>query len=382
MYPQSPPEEQQDPLLAWARAHWWALLTVVAMIGALIAASTLSVPYYAISPGGALPVAPLVHVADGPTFPPKGGVFLCTVSLGPTTLLEALQGWLDPTTDVVKRSVIVPPNVSPGKLREVNLQAMDTSKEQAIGVAFEQLGYDAITGQGAEVVAIRPHAPADGALVAGDTITAIDTKPIELHSEAVEALSSRKPGDTVHLTVTPKGGGAPKELDVVLAAKPGLPREPMLGVVLRTAKPAFHFPYKVDIDSEQIGGPSAGLAFTLEVLDVLTKGELTGGRLVAATGTMEIDGSVGVIGGVAQKTAAVKKAGVRLFLVPMDEVAQARRHAGKHLRIEGVRNIHDALRILAGIGGNGRSGSGRRSLGAAGAGAAGASRRLTALRRR
>ena len=353
MSTESSPEEEGDAPQRWARAHWWAILTLVAVVGSLIAASTISVPYYAISPGGALPVVPLVHVTDGPNFPPKGSLYLVTVSLGSTTLFEALQGWLDPTTDVVKRDVIVPPHVSPGKLREVNLQAMDTSKEQAIGVAFEQLGYDAITGQGAQIAAVLPRSPADGVLVPGDVITEIDTTRIELHSEAVHALTSRKPGDRVHLTVEPKGGGASKGLDVVLAAKPGRPRQPMLGVVLRTAKPAFNFPYKVEIDSEQIGGPSAGLAFTLEVLDVLTKGELTGGRRVAATGTMEIDGSVGVIGGVAQKTAAVKDAGVRLFLVPMDEVAQARRHAGKGLRVEGVRNIQDALRILADIGGNG-----------------------------
>lgn len=351
---ESVPGEGEPPVAPAAfRVPWLPIVIVLAVVGSFIGANNIQVPYYAIAPGDALAVRPLVRVVDGPSFTPKGSMFLCTVSLGPTTIFEALQGWLDPNVDVVPERVIVPPNADADEVRTINLQAMDTSKEQAIGVAFEELGYDAITGGGAEIVQVQKGSPGAGLLVAGDVITAIDGTPVELDAEAVTTLRTHEPGDVAHLTITPKGGGAPKDVPVTLGTNPDGSGRPFVGVNLRTAAPRFNFPYKVDIASDRIGGPSAGLAFTLQVLDQLTKGELTGGRQVAATGTIELDGSVGEVGGVAQKTAAVRAAGVHLFLVPTSEVADARRHAGKGLRVEGVRNIHDALRILAGLGGNG-----------------------------
>jgi PDZ domain-containing protein len=310
-------------------------------------------PYYSISPGSALDVGKLIKVEQGaPDFPPTGSVFMCTVSLQRTTVLQALRGWLDPTVDVVKEQVIKPKDVSSQQLRTYNLQVMDTSKEQALGVAFEHLGYDAIKGKGAQVVEIVKRSPADGPLDPGDTITAVDGTKVELHGEAVDLLGKHHPGDTVTLDVT-STKGVERQETVKLAANPNDADKPLLGVTLRTKDLRFDFPYDVNIESEQIGGPSAGLAFTLEVLDVLTEGELTGGHKVAATGTMELDGSVGEVGGVAQKAVAVEDAGAELFLVPRAELADARKHASKKLRIEPVDDLDDALRILSRFGGNG-----------------------------
>jgi len=132
-----------------------------------------------------------------------------------------------------------------------------------------------------------------------------------------------------------------------------VPGRGYLGVLLSTKDLSFDFPFDVELRSEQIGGPSAGLAFTLEVLDVLTPGELTGGKKVAATGTIELDGSVGEVGGVAQKTIAVRNAGASLFLVPRAEYAEAKRFAGKKLDVQVVDTLQDALRVLSTVGGNG-----------------------------
>lgn len=330
----------------------WPFVAVLAALAFIVGASTLTIPYYAIAPGSALAVAPLVKVVDGPNHPPKGEVYLCTVSLRRTTLLEALEGWLDPTVDVVREKVLKPPDVSPEEYRRQNLQAMDTSKEQALGVAFEQLGYDAITGDGAQIVQILKESPADGLLEVGEVIVAVDGDDVELHSEAVKVLGEHEPGDLVTLDVVAEDREE-REVEVRLGSHPDDDERPFLGVILRTREQRFDFPYEVEIASDRIGGPSAGLAFTLEVLDVLTEGELTGGRKVAATGTMELDGSVGQVGGVAQKTVAVKDAGVELFLVPEAELDDARRHAGKGLRVEGVGSLEDALRILSSFGGNG-----------------------------
>ena len=111
----------------------------------------------------------------------------------------------------------------------------------------------------------------------------------------------------------------------------------------------------MELDSEDIGGPSAGLAFTLQVLDTLTPGELTGGHRVAATGTIDLGGRVGLVGGVRQKTLSVKDAGIDLFLVPSGELEEARAVAGDDMRVEPVDTLDDALAVLATVGGNGAS---------------------------
>lgn len=325
---------------------------MLATLAFIVGASTFTIPYYAIAPGSALAVAPLVKVVDGPNHPPEGEIYLTTVSLRRTTLLQALEGWLDPTVDVVRERVLKPPDVSAEEYRRLNLQAMDTSKEQALGVAFEQLGYDAITGDGAQVVQIVEDSPADGVIQLGEAIVGVDGDEVELHSEAVTALGEHRPGDRVTLEVEGEDGKR-RDVEVRLGTHPTDAARPFLGVTLRTREPRFDFPFDVQIASDRIGGPSAGLAFTLEVLDVLTEGELTGGRKVAATGTMELDGTVGQVGGVAQKAVAVTEAGVELFLVPEGELEEARRHAGGELRVEAVGSLEDALRILSTFGGNG-----------------------------
>jgi PDZ domain-containing protein len=350
----SVPAEEASPDGGSRWKGWLAVAAVVLVIGTLIGASTVELPYYAIAPGGTLDVGQLVAVdEDTPVYRANGSVLMTTVSLQRTTLVEAVRGWLDPTIDVVAEEQIRPKSVGADEAQQQNLQAMASSKELAAGVAFEQLGYDAIDGSGAEIVDIVDDSPADGTLEPGDTITAIDGDPVELHTDAVRLLRAHAPGDEVRLTVDPKGDGADRDLTVRLASNPEKRSQPMLGVQLSTRGLAFDFPHQVTINSEGIGGPSAGFAFTLEVLDLLTPGELTGGHRVAATGTIELDGTVGEVGGVAQKTVAVRRAGAELFLVPAEELAEARAHAGTSLRVEPVRDLDDALRILASLGGNG-----------------------------
>jgi PDZ domain-containing protein len=154
------------------------------------------------------------------------------------------------------------------------------------------------------------------------------------------------------VTVDPAGPTGPQTTTLTLDAAPGQPGSAFLGATLATLDPRFDFPFPIDIDVEEIGGPSAGLAFVLEVLDVLTEGDLTGGQRVAATGTIGLDGSVGRVGGVVQKTAAAKREGVGLLLVPGAELQQARRLAGEDLTVEAVDNVSEALKVLADQGGD------------------------------
>lgn len=333
----------------WRRGPFLGALALVWLFG--LGAALVHIPYYAVSPGSAVEVAGLVEVAGGRSFPPEGGMYLTTVRLRQVTLFEAVHGWLDPTVDVVERDLVVPPEVTPGELRDFNRQQMDASKRQAVAVAFEALGYDAISGSGAEVVDVIAGSPADGVLSPGDVIVALGGGAVGTHHDVVGLLGDRRPGERTHLVVHAGGSSGQRTTEIALAGHPEGADRAFLGATLRTRDFRFHFPFDVEIVSQHIGGPSAGLAFTLQVLDVLTEGELTGGRRVAATGTIELDGSVGQVGGVAQKTAAVRRAGIEVLLVPGAELADATRLAGDDVHVVAVDTLGDALQALTDHGG-------------------------------
>lgn len=345
-----------DPPVPDERLGLRAVVATLAMLGAAVflwAAFTFEIPYYAFSPGSAVDTAPLVTVDEDHAHPPDGSILLTTVSLAKVTIYEALRGWLDPATDVVGERVIIGDrDIDEDELREENLRAMDESKQKAIGVAFEALGIDAITGAGAEIVAVEPGTPADGVVEVGDVVVGVDGESVALDADVISVIGARAPGDTATLQLV-GADGTEREETVTFIARPGDEDRAYLGVALTTKDLAFDFPFAVDVQSERIGGPSAGLAFTLEVIDVLTPGELTGGRTVATTGTIELDGTVGEVGGVAQKTIAVRRSGADLFIVPSGELALARRFAGDELQVVAADTLEEALTALAEVGGNG-----------------------------
>lgn len=332
----------------------WGVPVIVVLL-ALLLSLEITLPYFAIAPGSARQVNDLIKVPDDRAFPPKGRVLLATVSLGRVSLLEAVQGWLDPDTDVVPEDKVLGA-VPRRQFNRVNLQAMDDSKQTAAVVALRRLGHAvAESGKGALIEAVQPKSPAATRLEQGEVIVAVDGRPTMLAEQALEAIRAKRPGEVVRLGVQPAGGALRME-DIVLGTHPDKEQQKtgsgFLGVVLRTKERRFDFPFDVTIDSASIGGPSAGLAFTLGVLDTLSDGELTGGRKVAVTGTIEIDGKVGDVGGVAQKTAAVRAAGAEYFLVPPKEYAAARKRAGSHLKIVKVATLDEALEALARVGGD------------------------------
>lgn len=352
------PSESSPP--GWEVSPRWRLALAVAVVAVLtLGVMQVEVPYLAISPGSAVEVGPLVDVAAERRVPTRGQIHLITVRLGQVNVAGALRGWLDPTVEVVARDQIVPPDVNTEELRDFNLAQMDSSKAQAVAVAFEELGYDAVAGTGAEVVQVVPGSPADGVLVAGDTILGVGGSPVTAHHDVLGALRRRRPGAEVELLVESAGragaGGGTGEqrpVTLTLAGSPDDPATAFLGTTLRTRAPRLDLPFQVDIASDRIGGPSAGLAFTLEILDVLTPGELTGGRRVAATGTIELDGSVGPVGGLAQKTAVAVDEGIDLLLVPTAEAEAVRGLADDRLTVEPVDSLSEALRVLVDQGGD------------------------------
>jgi PDZ domain-containing protein len=355
----APPVEPDFDVRRTVRTLWWVIASSIA--AALVAFGLfVELPYYAIAPGSAPAVGSLIQIPKDLDYPPRGTFLMTTVSLQKVRPLEALHGWLDKDIDVVPQERILGP--TPRKdFRRQNVQEMDDSIQRAEVVALRRLGHKVPeTGEGALVMTVASKAPADGHLKPGDVISSINNKPVALASDLIAVLSTRKFGDTVRLQVKTgdaaarteiiKLGGSTEDKSECSVDKANTGKG-CLGVALGTKNHSFQLPVAVKVDSRGIGGPSAGLAFVLGIMDHLTDGELTGGKKIAVTGTIDYDGRVGDVGGVVQKTAAVRAAGADVFLVPPGEYKDAKAHAGNKLQVIKVSTLDEALQALGKLGG-------------------------------
>lgn len=321
------------------------------MVAGATAGAFVPAPYVAYAPGSARDTGPLIEVPAGRGHRSRGDIYFLTVSVVRPTYLQALLGWLQSDVDVYPRDIIFGDR-SDEESRSVNLQLMDISKLVAARVAFEELGCQvAVSGTGVLVVGVIPDVPADEAVDPGDVITAVGDDDVRYDAELIEAIQARRPGDRVRLRIEPAEGGRPRVVTTRLIKNPQDPDLPLLGVDVQTRDLRYDFPLDVSIDSGAVGGPSAGLAFALGLIDRLTPGSLTGGQRVAVTGEITEEGTVVEVGGVAQKAVAARDAGADMFLVPTGEASAAEAHAGD-MEVVKVSTLDDALRALSSIGGN------------------------------
>lgn len=349
------PEPPDAPVSRRRTWPWW--LAAVALLGtaaALFAAFTVQIGHFEFRPGSARPTTELVDVGEGiEVHPPAGEIAFTTVSLRQSTVASYVWAWFDDDVQVVADELILG-NRSPQENRQFNLQLMDTSKQDAIRVALLELGYEVpVTIDGVVVVAVQEGSAGEGLVEVGQTVVAIDGEQLDDIDDVSRIMDPKAPGDTAVLSVEPPERGGVTDVPVVLGASPDDPEQGLIGIQLEPRSPAYDFPIDVDIDSGNVGGPSAGLAFTLAVLDVLTPGELTGGLEVAVTGTIDGAGNVGDVGGVRQKTAAAIEQGYDVFLVPSQESQEAEERAGDALEVIAVDTLADALDALASLGGSG-----------------------------
>ncbi len=239
---------------------------------------------------------------------------------------------------------------------------MATSEQVAQFVALERAGFEVELIPGEVVVSelvcfeveeqrCTRTAPADEVLDAGDVLLEAAGEKLENLDDLAAVLKGRAPGDFVALTF--QRGATKKTVDVELVADPDEPDRSIVGFVpVETFRVVL--PFEVDIDTGEIGGPSAGLAFTLSLLDDLTEGDLTPGRDIAVTGTIGVDGTVGPIGGLPQKVEAVKQTGVDVFLVPasQDDLDAAMAVAGDDIEVIPVATVDEAIAELVRLGGD------------------------------
>ena len=333
----------------------WLIVVAVAaglFVAFLIASALVYIPYYGISPGSASSAETRVDVTGAPSYHDKGDVLFVTVSERHLTVLEWAFAWLDPDTDIRTEKQVLGTKTSEQD-RQEQLRVMGFSTQTATYVAMKYLGYKVeVLGGGALISDFAPNVPIAKQLARNDVITAIDGVPIHLPSDISPVLANKKPGDKV--LVTALRGKDTKTQDVTVTLVQREDGKAILGIIPDVPNTVhFKLPFTVGIGTSDIGGPSAGLAWTIATLDALTPGSITGGKKVAITGTIDVYGNVGQIGGLRQKTIAVLRAGADLFIVPKAEIADAQKAAvGSRLRVVGVETLDDALKVLAGEGGN------------------------------
>ncbi len=306
---------------------------LILIAGFVIATSLISAPYTELVPGDAMPVSNLITVPHGRAHPIHGKVLLTDVGVQTLHYLEYYWEQVFPN----RANTIVPTGEITANLPESEFDAQGTvdmaeSQMTATSVALRQLGYSVPERDiGVTLYVIDPGSPAWNTLQVGDVITSIDgvatTNPLALQN----AVRSHQPGDTVTIRVGSIAHPTPgHDVSVRLGSITSDHKkvaflgigDPVADIAAMGTQPQYDFPFPVSINSDDIGGPSAGLAWTLGILNALGGGDLTGGQIVAATGTIRPDGTVGDVGGVQQKTVAVERRRGHRLLRPR---ARARR---------------------------------------------------------
>jgi PDZ domain-containing protein len=294
------------------------LFLVVMVVG-----SVVHLPYAVMSPGPTQDTLgtsidgkgePIIAISGLPTYPTDGALRFTTVRVegGPGYPVDAwdiLQAWIDPARDVLPVDDVFDPKVTQEQVAEENAIQMEGSQEEATAVALRAIGKQVPTH--VAIAGITDASKAKGLLEVGDRLDRIDGVEIASTQAVRDVLQKKKPGDSVSMTVTRKG----KEQTLEVPTVAGQGGRTALGVLLGLD---HDFPAKVTIDAGAIGGPSAGLMFSLGIYDKLTPGPLAGGRQIAGTGTIDDEGVVGPIGGIRQKLAGARSDGAEYFLAPAD----------------------------------------------------------------
>lgn len=382
-----------DMVVTAPRNRWWAwslaVLGILALAGIGIAAllpsslvgakenertgNTVPTPF-ALVPASADPVNDRIVFGDLPDdverFDTDADFVFVTVTAPSQSVLSWFAGRNDPAVDFLTREDKFGSR-TPTQRREFNLQMMRSAEQEAQYVALTTLGYDVEITAGDVIVRdvlckvpvegggeCAEWFPSDEQIDPADRIIEADGVPLESVDDLVDLLADREPGDTIDLLIERPDEGE-QLVTVELSASPDEPDRTIVGFIPFDTR-AIVLPFEVDIDTGDIGGPSAGLAFTLAMIDELSPGSLTGGQDIAVTGTIDLNGEVGAIGGLAQKVSAVHQNGIRVFLVPASqselttpEGRQRLEDAGRgEVEIIPVATLDEALAALEELGGD------------------------------
>ena len=300
--------------------------------------------YYFMSPGP--PYQWDIDIENAQTYEYDGNLYQLTVRRDEANYFVYAWARLNSQIDLYPREVILPDGVTPQELSEISIQNMMTSENVAIAVALDSLNYEIQSeGDGVLVVGLLDDSPVKDKLIKNDLIVSIDNELIKSVSEFISMLRTYEIGDMVNI------GLIRNEQEVTIETKliehVEYENEPMVGFLASTPNQQFIFPFEVDIETGNVGGPSAGMMMALNVYNLLTEEDITNGRKIAGTGTIEIDGSIGPVGGVKQKVIAAKRANAGLILVPTANYEEASVFADENTEIVAIDSFDKALNVIS-----------------------------------
>jgi PDZ domain-containing protein len=297
---------------------------------------------YIFLPDRAHPVASIVHVQGERAVANGGGIYFVDIFVRKATWLERLWPGIHEGAELVPASELIPKGTSEKQRQRFDARAMTRSQEIAAAVAERAAGLHVLARPtGVLVDEVAGDAPAAGKLLPTDVIVSADGRQVRTPSMLRRVVGALRPGAVVHLVV--RRGDTEKRVAVRTIGGTG--GRTLIGIVVDEAA-TVKLPRNVTINSGSVGGPSAGLAFALEILEQLGR-DVDHGRRIAVTGALELDGTVAPIGGVRQKTIGVRKSGIHVFVVPAGENASEARRYAHGVRILPVRNFQQALHALA-----------------------------------
>lgn len=305
----------------------------------------MQVPYLVESPGPTFNTLgkdggkDIIAISGHPVTPTTGHLNLMTVSADTqnTTILGAVRGWLRHDEVVVPHDSLYPPGTSQQQQEEQNSEDFLVSQQNAVEAAGCELGYP----KGLGVNSVAPDSPNKAALKGGDQFVSVAGTPITNDAALRKILAASRAGDRLPAVVQ-RGG---KQVAVTLVLQPPAAESstPRIGI---TIIQGCLLPFQVTLSLTGIGGPSAGLMFSLGIIDKISTHDLTRGRFIAGTGTIEPSGKVGPIGGIALKMIAARRAGATLFLAPATNCPDVQGNVPAGLEVIKVTSLHDAISSL------------------------------------
>jgi len=327
-------------------------IAFLALLAVVITSARVTVPFTLFQPGptinvlGKLDGKKILEVEGHKTYDDGGQLRMVTIILTQpkqaVSLWSALYAWINPDDAVYPTSAVYPTTVTNAQNKAQDAQQMASSQDNAVAAALTLAGikFDTLPTVGS----VEKGSPAEGKLKVGDAITAIDGKATTSLDKVIQLVRAITPGSDVRVSV--RRGKVDQTFTIRTKAAgttPALRKQSRVGVGLTSQ---YTFPFSVNVRlSDSIGGPSAGMMFALGIYDLLTPGSLTDGKAIAGTGTITADGTVGVIGGIAQKIAGAQADGAHLFLVPAgncDEAVHAHYDPAK-MRLAKVSTLKGAL---------------------------------------
>ena len=328
-----------------------SLTLLIASVGTAVAIAVsvlVPVPYVILGPGPTLNTLgkdssgqPLITISGHASYPTTGHLNLVTVSYqgcagNRFNIFTALVAWLNPHQAVVPEGEICPAGQTQKQTQQQDTQEMTSSQSTATAAALTQLHIPYST----EVVVVQSQKgfPAYGVLKAGDVITKVDGQPVASQGDLTRLIYAHPAGSTLTLTVIRDGQSRPVEVGTRQSAG-----HPVMGVQITVQ---YKFPFEVKISVGDIGGPSAGMMFSLGIIDKLTKLNLTAGRFIAGTGEITASGQVQPIGGIQQKMVGARNAGATIFLTPASNCADTKGAVPAGLRLVKVSTLNQAVTYL------------------------------------